>query len=90
MTTRYDLSVRRDAAKRVLALLRRVERLAGWHVRRDRGQRVRAKRARRGDTQGMARPLATLASWNIHGLKSKREDVEYFLRKRRVEILALQ
>src|SRR5262245_15323489 len=71
-------------------LLRRVERLAGWHVREHQCQCVRAKRARRDDSRGMAQPLAALASWSMHGIKSKRADVEYFLRKKGVAILALQ
>src|SRR5437868_1510911 len=51
MTTRYDLSVKSDAVQRVLVLLRRVKRLAGWRVRMHECRCWRVSRPRRGDSR---------------------------------------
>ena len=89
-TNRYDLFVRSDAVKRVIRTLRRVEHLAGWHVGVHRCWCERVGTTKGEIRRGPNRPLSTLASWNVCGLASKRADVEWFLHKEKVAILALQ
>ena len=88
-TTRYDLYVKSDAVKGILRCMRREAHRAGWRVKE---HLCRCRRSKKGEGQPRARRAkpSMLASWNVHGLKSKRADVEYFLQKEHVAVLALQ
>jgi len=88
-TTRYDLQVEPDAVPRVLRKLWNQKHRAGWHVR-EHACRCRRRKTVRGQSQNRKPEPNLIATWNVHGLKPKRTEVEYFMRKEGVAVLALQ
>lgn len=87
--TRFDLRVLGSALHAILRRLREARPSVPWHVRRHIPYHSRKHQQRRSKTS-LPPKCTGLASWNIRGLKGKREELLWFLRQQRLAVLAVQ
>jgi exonuclease III len=94
---RFDVSVDADSCQHILGVLRRAKHRQGWWVREHihyfrRLRRVMGLNVPGGAAMGANGEirLFKVATWNIHSVVSKRQELEMYLQSTGVKLLALQ
>lgn len=96
---RYDMYCRRGYEQRFMEYFRRHQRRWGWYVRlhKEGRNRVRAVRGivEAAENRIQYNPnggdsLLSVGTYNVNGIKKKKRDVEYMLRREKLDVLAMQ
>jgi exonuclease III len=90
---RFDITTQPIKCKTLLSHLRSVTDQLGWHVRRHRPWTQRERPSVRRSSTSPPPPSGMrlgLATWNIHGVRAKRGELEWFMKREHVSILCLQ